>query len=97
MEMQVFVLSQEPERVFKTTENGQEKEVKAVDLTLSDGLNNFLVSAYEKNAQRLIDHKLERGAWIRADVTFIVKTLEAKDGKPARAFQTCKLNNYVAM
>ncbi|MBR5015950.1 MAG: hypothetical protein IKX52_03940, partial [Clostridia bacterium] len=89
------VVSQDAPRTFEVTENGQKKEIKSVDVVLTDGLNNFLCSAYDREAQRLIDKPLTQGAWVQADMGFSVKTVKGEKGE--RTFQSIRLRNFYAL
>lgn len=95
MEKLLIVCSQENVRTFEMGRDGRNEIVKAVDVVLTDGLNNFLCTAFDKEAQRLIDKPLEKGAWVSVDMTFAVRT--AKTEKGERAFQQIKLNKFVAL
>lgn len=95
MEKLLIVCSQESERSFEIEREGRREMLKAIDLVLTDGLNNFLCTAYEKEAQRLIDKPLEKGTWISVDLSFSVKT--AKTEKGERAFQQIRVNKFCAL
>lgn len=95
MERLLIVTSQENEREFETTRNGEKDKVLAIDLTLTDGLNNFICTAFEKEAIRLKKSPLKKGDWIMADLTFDVRVSETEKGK--RAFQSVRLNKYVLL
>lgn len=95
MEKLMIVVAQDAPRSFDVTSNGQTKTVKSVDVTLTDGLNTFLCSAYENEAQRLIDKPLTKGAWVMADLTFSVRTSKTEKGE--RGFQQVRLNKFLAL
>lgn len=85
----MFVIRQESARSFKSS-NGE--EVKAVDLLLSDSVNELVATAYDKRAQQLIDHPLPQGALINADITFSVRTVKTEKGEFSQT--QVRLNNY---
>lgn len=88
----MFVTSQAEAREFEATQNGQTIKVKAVDVTLSDGINTIVASAYDKKAQQLIDHPLKAGTFLNADLTFSVR--KTKNEKGEWSVQQVRLNNY---
>lgn len=90
MEKLMFVIRQESARSFKSS-NGD--EVKAVDLALSDGVNEMVATAYDKRAQQLIDHPLPQGALINADITFSIRTVKTEKGQEFAQTQV-RLNGY---
>lgn len=89
--MLVFV-SQSEAREFKSTTSGKEETVKVVEVTLGNGLNLFTASAFDKQAQRLIDHPVNAGALVVADLIFSVRT--AKTEKGEFPVQQVRLANY---
>lgn len=95
MEKLLIVCSQESERKFEVDREGRKETVKAIDLVLTDGINNFLCTAYEKEAQRLIDKPLEKGSWVAVDLSFSVKTSKTEKGD--RAFQQIRINKFCAL
>ena len=95
MEKLLIVTSQENVREFETNRNGQKDKVLAIDLTLTDGLNNFICTAFDREAMRLKESPLKKGDWITADLTFDVRVSETEKGK--RAFQSVRLNKYVLL
>lgn len=88
-----MVVSQATAREFQGTSNGQPSTVKVVDVTLSDGINQFICSAFDKLAQRLIDHPLKTNAFINADLQFSVRTGKTEKGTEF-AVQQVRLANY---
>lgn len=77
MEKMMIVVSQAAAREFQ----GNDGTVKVVDLNLSDGINQFLASAYDKQAQRLIDQPLPAGSLITADLQFSVRNFKTDKGE----------------
>lgn len=77
MEKMLIVVSQAAAREFQ----GSDGTVKVVDLNLSDGINQFLVSAFDKQAQRLIDNPLSAGSLINADLQFSVRNYKTEKGE----------------
>lgn len=77
MEKMVIVVSQATAREFQ----GNDGTVKVVDLTLSDGINQFLASAFDKQAQRLIDTPLAPGSLINADLQFSIRNYKTEKGE----------------
>lgn len=73
----LIVVSQAAAREFQ----GSDGTVKVVDLNLSDGINQFLVSAFDKQAQRLIDNPLAAGSLINADLQFSVRNYKTEKGE----------------
>ena len=95
MEKLLIVTSQENEREFDGSRNGMSEKVLAIDLTLTDGLNNFVCTAFDREAMKLKQNPLKVGTWITADLTFDVRVADTEKGK--RAFQTVRLNKYVVL
>lgn len=95
MEKMLIVCSQENVRTLEFERDGRKESVKAVDLVLTDGLNNFLCTAFDKEAQRLLDRPVKAGDWISVDLVFSVKT--SKTDKGERAFQQIRLNKFVVL
>lgn len=95
MEKMLIVCSQEATRTFNVERDGRQEEVEAVDVVLTDGINTFLCTAYDKEAQRLTKTPLEKNSWVAADLSFSVRT--AKTEKGDRAFQQIRLNKFCAM
>lgn len=91
--MLLIISSQENAREIETERNGVKDTIKAVDLVLTDGLNMYLVTAFEKEAQRLLEHPAPKGGWIRVDLSFVVRTSKTERGE--RAFQSIRLNKFV--
>ena len=86
-----FVTKQETAREFSSNQGGE--KIKAVDLQLSDGINQLVATAYDKKAQQLIDHPLAVGTLINADITLSVRMVKTKDDKEFPQTQV-RLNNY---
>lgn len=95
MQMYLVVVGQENQRSFNSTQNGQSTTVDAVDVLLTDGINNFVATAYEKEAIRLKEHPLERGAMVSVDISFSVRTSKTEKGE--YSFQQVRLNRIVAL
>ncbi|MBO7629010.1 MAG: hypothetical protein J6S87_03565 [Bacteroidales bacterium] len=95
MEKYFVVVSQSEARQFDGKSDGQSTTIKAVDVLLSDGINQIIASAYDKKAQQLIDKPLKPGAFINADLTFSTK--EVKTEKSAWLSQQVRLNNYAVI
>ena len=93
MEKLLMVVSQATAREFQGTSNGQPSTVKVVDVTLSDGINQFLVSAFDKQAQRLIDEPLKAGGMINADLQFSIRKSKNEKGVET-SWQHVRLANY---
>lgn len=88
MEKLVIVVSQAAAREFQ----GNDGPVTAVDLNLSDGLNQFLVTAYDKTALRLAKDPLPVGSLINAEMQFSVRNVKTEKGEFAN--QQVRLSNY---
>lgn len=89
----MFILSAQAEpRTFKVTKDGQETTVKVIDLTLTNGIDTLLASAFDQWAQRLIDMPVEIGSTLMCDISFSIKTT-----KEEKAFQSVRLNNFAVL
>lgn len=81
MEILATVVQQFPAREFASSQDGQNKTVKCVELKLCDGLNTYIVSAFAERAQSLIDHPIKEGSFVRANLSFSVRNAKSNDGK----------------
>lgn len=95
MEKLLIVVGQENQRSFNSVQNGQNVTCEAVDVLLTDGLNNFVATAFEKEAVRLKEHPLKKGGWLMCDLVFTVRT--SKTDKGEYSFQQVRLNKYVEL
>ena len=95
MQMKLIVCGQENQRTFNSVQNGQNVTVDAVDVLLTDGLNNFVATAFEKEAIRLKENPLAKGSWVMVDLAFNVRT--SKTDKGEYSYQQVRLNKYVAL
>ena len=93
--MMLICVGQENQRTFNSVQNGQNVTVDAVDVLLTDGLNNFVATAFEKEAVRLKEKPLERGGWVMVDLAFTVRTSKTERGE--YSYQQVRLNKYVAL
>lgn len=93
--MLLFVVGQENQRVFSSTQNGQSVTVDAVDVLLTDGINNFVATAFEKEALRLKEKPLEKGGWAMVDMLFTVRTSKTEKGE--FSYQQVRLNKIVPL
>ena len=91
MEKLFFVTKQETPREFTSNQGGE--KIKAVDLHLSDGINQCVATAYDKKAQQLIDHPLGAGTLINADITLSIRPVKTQKGEEFSQTQV-RLNNY---
>lgn len=78
MEKILIVVSVSEQREFQSKDG---ENVKALDVTLSDGLNTFIASAVDKRAQQMIDHPVKPGSLINADLTFNVTSVKSERGE----------------
>lgn len=83
-----IVTSQSEAREF----GSDSEKIKAVDVTLSDGINTIVCTAFDKKAQQLVDHPLKAGCMINADLSFTVRTV--KNDKGEWPVQQVRLNNF---
>lgn len=93
--MFLVVVGQENQRSFNSVQNGQSTTVDAVDVLLTDGINNFVATAYEKEAIRLKEHPLEKGGMASVDLSFSVRTSKTEKGE--YSFQQVRLNRIVML
>lgn len=93
--MMLICVGLENQRTFNSVQSGQNVTVDAVDVLLTDGLNNFVATAFEKEAVRLKEKPLEKGGWVMVDLTFNVRT--SKTDKGEYSYQQVRLNKYVAL
>lgn len=93
MEKLVIINSVSPAREFASTQNGQVSNVKCIDVTFTDGLNNFVATAFNSVAQQIIDHPIKMGTLVSADLSFSVRTGKNDKGQEWYA-QQVRLNNY---
>lgn len=78
MEKLMIVTSISEVREFKGNDGSP---VKAVDLTLSDGINTIIASAVDKKAQRIIDHPIPLGSLIFTVLNFNVVNVKTEKGE----------------
>lgn len=95
MQMMLICVGLENQRTFNSVQSGQNVTVDAVDVLLTDGLNNFVATAFEKEAVRLKEKPLEKGGWVMVDLAFNVRT--SKTDKGEYSYQQVRLNKYVAL
>lgn len=89
----MFILSAQAEpRTFKATKDGQETTVKVIDLTLTNGIDTLLASAFDQQAQRLIDNPVALGSTLMCDISLSIKTT-----KEEKAFQSVRLSNFAVL
>ena len=89
----MFILSAQAEpRTFKVTKDGQETTVKVIDVTLTNGIDTLLASAFDQQAQRLIDNPVTVGSTLMCDISLSIKT-----SKEDKAFQSVRLNNFAVL
>lgn len=88
----LIVVNQSPVREFDSVEKGQSVKIKVVDVVLTDNINSFVASAFEKVAQRMQDTPLKAGALIKADLAFSVRTVKSEKGEFMS--QNVRLNNF---
>ena len=93
MERLLIVKSLSQVREFESTDNGQKVKIKAIDLTLTDEINTFVASAYDKKAQQIIDNALPEGTLINADLSFTVRKVKTEKGIEFDQ-QQVRLNSY---
>lgn len=78
MQFYLFLESISPAREF-TGSDGQ--TVKAVDVVLTDRLSKFAATAYDKQAQYLIDHPLKPNTLLSVDLSFNAKAVRTEKGE----------------
>lgn len=88
----LIVSSQSPVREFDSVEKGQSVKIKVVDVVLTDNINSFVASAFDKTAQRIQDNPLKVGSLIKADLGFSVRTVKTEKGEFMS--QNVRLNNF---
>ena len=89
MEKLMIVTSVSEAREFKGNDGSM---VKAIDVTLSDGINTIIASAADKRAQRIIDHPLAIGSLLNVDLTFSIVNVKSEKGEFAS--QRVRLNDF---
>lgn len=95
MEKMLIVEGQENQRTLKFTLNGKETSCLAVDVLLTDGLNNWVATAFDKEAERLKECPLKKGSWVMTDLIFTVRTVKTDKGE--FSCQQVRLNKFVAL
>ncbi len=92
MQFYLFLESTGPVREFTGTDG---QVVKAVDVVLTDRLSKFAVTAYDKQAQLLIDHPIKPNTLMSVDLSFNVKVVNSEKGD----FKSnlIRLNNFGIM
>lgn len=93
MEKLLIAVGQENQRSFSSVQNGQNVTCEAVDVLFTDGLNNFVATAFDKEAIRLKEHPLKKGSWYMCDLVFTVRTSKTERGE--YSFQQVRLNKFV--
>ena len=96
MEQLVIIKSVSPAREFESTQNGQTGSVKCIDVVLGDGLNNFVATAFNAVAQKIIDHPMKIGALVNVDLSFSVRNAKNDKGQEWYS-QQVRLNNYAVL
>jgi len=92
MQFYLFLESVSPAREF-TGSDGQ--VVKAVDVVLTDRLSKFAATAYDKQAQHLIDHPIKPNSLLNVDLTFNAKAVRSEKGEFMS--NNIRLNSYAIM
>ena len=91
MELQVFLAEKAEVRTFESQVNGQVKSNKAIDVVLTDGLNEFVATAYNDEAEKLA--QLPLPACLFADLRFSLREAQGQDGK-TRRFQQIRISAF---
>ena len=91
MEIQVFLAEKAEVRTFESQVNGQTKTTKAIDVVLTDGLNEFVATAYNDEAEKLA--QLPLPACLFADLRFYSREAQGQDGK-TRKFQQIRISTF---
>ena len=91
MELHVFLAEKAEVRTFESQVNGQVKSSKAIDVVLTDGLNEFVATAYNDEAEKLA--QLEIPAIIFADLRFYTREAQGQDGK-TRKYQQIRISAF---
>lgn len=89
MEKLMIVTSVSEVREFTGNDGSK---VKALDITLSDGINTIVAGATDKRAQRIIDHPIKIGSLLNVDLTFSI--VNVKSDKGEFASQRVRLNDF---
>ena len=77
-----------PAREVAVVRNGINKNVKTVDITFDDGIDSIIATAWDEQAQAIIDKPLLTNTIYTIDVVFTVRTT-----KENRQFQSARLMN----
>lgn len=88
MRLQMKVTQVSPAREVTVVRNGINKNVKTVDITFEDGIDSVIVTAWDEQAQAIIDKPLQTNTVYTIDVVFTVRTT-----KENRLFQSARLMN----
>jgi len=91
MELQVFLAEKAEVRTFESQVNGQTKTTKALDVVLTDGLNEFVATAYNDEAEKLA--QLPVPSCVFADLRFYSREAEVQNGTK-RKFQQVRIQNF---
>lgn len=93
MEKLMILVALSEVRTFRGNDGA---DVKAIDVTLSDGINTIIAGAIEKRAQQLIDHPIKAGALVNVDLSFSVSNIKTNDGKEFPR-QNVRINQIAAL
>ena len=91
MELQVFLAEKAEVRTFESQVNGQVKTTKALDVVLTDGLNEFVATAYNDEAEKL--SQLPVPSCLFVDLRFYSREAQGQDGK-TRKFQQIRISAF---
>lgn len=91
MELLVLLAAKQQMRSFETQSNGVSKTSKALDVTLTDGLNEFTATAFNEEADKL--DALPVPSQILADLRFYNREAVMNDGNK-RTFQQVRIIQF---
>ena len=89
MEKIMIVTSVSEAREFTGNDGSK---IKAMDITLSDGVNSIVASAVDKRAQRIIENPIKIGSLLNVDLTFYIQNVKSDKGEFAS--QRVRLNDF---
>lgn len=89
----MILVSTSEVRTFKGNDG---TDIKAIDVTLTDGINTIVAGAVDKKAQQLLDHPIPAGSLVNVDLTFTVSAVKTNDGKEFPR-QNVRLNNFSSL
>ena len=92
MQFYLFLESVSPVREFTGSDGST---VKAVDVVLTDRINKFSATAYDKQAQQIIDHPISPNSLLSVDLTFNAKAVKTEKGDFMS--NNIRLNSYGVM